>query len=116
MGLAAVKALARAARAAHRPLHRRRRPFMRGRKGGAFVERHDDVGAERPLHRHRSLRRQQVARSVQMAFEGDAFLAHLRQVRQAHHRSEEHTSELQSLMRTSYAVFCLTKKKMQTYK
>src|SRR3546814_7899821 len=26
-------------------------------------------------------------------------------------RSEEHTSELQSLMRTSYAVFCLTKTK-----
>src|SRR3546814_9913486 len=26
-------------------------------------------------------------------------------------RSEEHTSELQSLMRTSYAVFCLTKQK-----
>src|SRR3546814_5492082 len=29
-------------------------------------------------------------------------------------RSEEHTSELQSLMRTSYAVFCLKKKKLQT--
>src|SRR3546814_10480335 len=28
-------------------------------------------------------------------------------------RSEEHTSELQSLMRTSYAVFCLKKKKKQ---
>src|SRR3546814_6609975 len=27
------------------------------------------------------------------------------------HRSEEHTSELQSLMRISYAVFCLSKKK-----
>src|SRR3546814_7263735 len=27
------------------------------------------------------------------------------------HRSEEHTSKLQSLMRTSYAVFCLKKKK-----
>src|SRR3546814_5580867 len=27
------------------------------------------------------------------------------------YRSEEHTSELQSLMRISYAVFCLTKKK-----
>src|SRR3546814_9233955 len=27
------------------------------------------------------------------------------------HRSDEHTSELQSLMRNSYAVFCLTKKK-----
>src|SRR3546814_2118528 len=28
-------------------------------------------------------------------------------------RSEEHTSELQSLMRISYAVFCLKKKKIQ---
>src|SRR3546814_2715751 len=28
-----------------------------------------------------------------------------------HPRSEEHTSELQSLMRISYAVFCLKKKK-----
>src|SRR3546814_4649215 len=28
-------------------------------------------------------------------------------------RSEEHTSELQSLMRTSYAVFCLKKKKQK---
>src|SRR3546814_5167827 len=28
-------------------------------------------------------------------------------------RSEEHTSELQSLMRTSYAVFCLKKKKIR---
>src|SRR3546814_10338616 len=28
-------------------------------------------------------------------------------------RSEEHTSELQSLMRTSYAVFCLKKKNQQ---
>src|SRR3546814_7034533 len=33
-----------------------------------------------------------------------------------HPRSEEHTSELQSLMRISYAVFCLTKKTItQTY-
>src|SRR3546814_6545902 len=30
-------------------------------------------------------------------------------------RSEEHTSELQSLMRISYAVFCLKKKKNKTY-
>src|SRR3546814_1918335 len=30
-------------------------------------------------------------------------------------RSEEHTSELQSLMRISYAVFCLKKKKTTTY-
>src|SRR3546814_3178703 len=31
-------------------------------------------------------------------------------VRQTRKRSEEHTSELQSLMRISYAVFCLKKK------
>src|SRR3546814_2387317 len=30
-------------------------------------------------------------------------------------RSEEHTSELQSLMRISYAVFCLKKKKKRKY-
>src|SRR3546814_8207094 len=30
-------------------------------------------------------------------------------------RSEEHTSELQSLMRISYAVFCLKKKRRQEY-
>src|SRR3546814_2942846 len=30
-------------------------------------------------------------------------------------RSEEHTSELQSLMRISYAVFCLKKKNTVTY-
>src|SRR3546814_2152594 len=30
-------------------------------------------------------------------------------------RSEEHTSELQSLMRISYAVFCLKKKKRNIY-
>src|SRR3546814_7327638 len=34
--------------------------------------------------------------------------------REAETRSEEHTSELQSLMRISYAVFCLKKKKKQT--
>src|SRR3546814_2445849 len=34
--------------------------------------------------------------------------------RQLGERSEEHTSELQSLMRISYAVFCLKKKKITT--
>src|SRR3546814_6572362 len=33
-----------------------------------------------------------------------------------HHRSEEHTSELQSLIRISYAVFCLKKKNKQYLK
>src|SRR3546814_3470600 len=34
--------------------------------------------------------------------------------RRARGRSEEHTSELQSLMRISYAVFCLKKKNLKT--
>src|SRR3546814_5917522 len=44
----------------------------------------------------------------------DEFQAFVRPVRHPHltaFRSEEHTSELQSLMRISYAVFCLKKKK-----
>src|SRR3546814_9129317 len=36
---------------------------------------------------------------------------HILGERRHHARSEEHTSELQSLMRISYAVFCLKKKK-----
>src|SRR3546814_6477836 len=35
--------------------------------------------------------------------------------RMTRYRSEEHTSELQSLMRISYAVFCLKKKKKTSY-
>src|SRR3546814_11398720 len=37
-----------------------------------------------------------------------------RRLRRSRARSEEHTSELQSLMRISYAVFCLKKKKNKT--
>src|SRR3546814_5984573 len=41
------------------------------------------------------------------AWQQARFAAHIQAART---RSEEHTSELQSLMRISYAVFCLTKK------
>src|SRR3546814_3126823 len=56
----------------------------------------------------------------------DILLGHLRalhdfygepagvRIARKHLRSEEHTSELQSLMRISYAVFCLKKKKHNT--
>src|SRR3546814_5441884 len=37
------------------------------------------------------------------------------QLREASQRSEEHTSELQSLMRISYAVFCLKKNTVLQY-
>src|SRR3546814_7197663 len=57
----------------------------------AFVERAQPV---LPVLRNRAFPRQQRARAI---LKGDL-------------RSEEHTSELQSLMRISYAVFCLKKK------
>src|SRR3546814_2987685 len=44
---------------------------------------------------------------LSLAILGDVVLA----AKSAHFRSEEQTSELQSLMRNSYAVFCLKKKK-----
>src|SRR3546814_9514917 len=46
----------------------------------------------------------------------DAFFMQIGWGQQLHDRSEEHTSELQSLMRISYAVFCLKKKKTTTHK
>src|SRR3546814_2922339 len=52
----------------------------------------------------------------------EATIAHVLVSKYADHlplyrqRSEEHTSELQSLMRISYAVFCLKKKKQQKCK
>src|SRR3546814_10876427 len=42
-----------------------------------------------------------------------ADVAHMKDLGIKAYRSEAHTSELQSLMRTSYAVFCLKKKKTQ---
>src|SRR3546814_3420620 len=42
--------------------------------------------------------------------DGPSILEALRRGVRAYIRSEEHTSELQSLMRISYAVFCLKKK------
>src|SRR3546814_3745581 len=45
--------------------------------------------------------------------EGFAFARRIRIPLAVDERSEEHTSELQSLMRISYAVFCLKKKNKQ---
>src|SRR3546814_5452321 len=51
-----------------------------------------------------------AARLVLRHVAGNAFLDGLPFCQQRLFRSEEHTSELQSLMRISYAVFCLKKK------
>src|SRR3546814_309109 len=54
------------------------------------------------------------AREIGLAAGDDKMVARIDHPRREHDvRSEEHTSELQSLMRISYAVFCLKKKKTQ---
>src|SRR3546814_8975663 len=67
-------------------LHRKRGEIARSRAAG------DDVEAALRIAHHRLAQGEPAA----------------------DHRSEEHTSELQSLMRISYAVFCLKKKKHNT--
>src|SRR3546814_7410864 len=47
---------------------------------------------------------------MQTALDHDRFILERREGTRRAHRSEEHTSELQSLMRISYADFCLKKK------
>src|SRR3546814_9708806 len=61
----------------------------------------------RLARRHRGLMLPSVANPQILCggFRGESKMSYLQQ------RSEEHTSELQSLMRISYAVFCLKKKK-----
>src|SRR3546814_2670266 len=61
------------------------------------------------LRRGQSIRRQEVKRLMEEAFSASDATGNW-SMRDAY-RSEEHTSELQSLMRISYAVFCLKKKK-----
>src|SRR3546814_10017359 len=81
------------------------------------------------LFPYTTLFRSSLARGlgVLRAFEGQSSLSITEAARASHRnsrlrqrarphaqRSEEHTSELQSLMRNSYAVFCLKKKKKVT--
>src|SRR3546814_1136146 len=85
--------------------------------------------ARRPLQRERTLREQarcrQSALSHQMVVRPPRSQSHMRAADmaigvkdkdedlKAYFRSEEKTSELQSLMRISYAVFCLKKKNIK---
>src|SRR3546814_6993695 len=55
-----------------------------------------------------------LGKEAETAVDICAYAAHMAALLGAHiiKRSEKHTSELQSLMRTSYAVFCSKKKKI----
>src|SRR3546814_2169160 len=99
--------------------------FRENRIGGARIAhrtvapdlRHAYLTRQRPEHRFEIARRalgmfdvpaRQLGRKVaRIKFDAMGFSA-LQSVHRD--RSEEHTSELQSLMRISYAVFCLKKK------
>src|SRR3546814_10447336 len=89
--------------------------------------------AEQPVERHRGIgsadhhrrdahqcQRKPPVPPVAAAFSHGSASTHADDGNKEHHhheaeRSEEHTSELQSLMRISYAVFCLKKNKTQKY-
>src|SRR3546814_8994526 len=76
------------------------------------------ASAELPIQPHPLARGQDIGVAL-MAIAQDhaigrlerALICHERVIGAFKPRSEEHTSELQSLMRISYAVFCLQKKK-----
>src|SRR3546814_10223291 len=79
----------------------------------------DDVETLRRLVLEQRRQSEQLAEQLQQAHAGliekaleiEKLKAQLAKLRRMTFRSEEHTSELQSLMRISYAVFCLKKKR-----
>src|SRR3546814_6753890 len=76
------------------------------------AERVDPVGGDGQPCRHRmAAARDEQPRLLRGEDRGAEVDAADRAPRSLADRSEEHTSELQSLMRISYAVFCLKKKK-----
>src|SRR3546814_4098213 len=107
-----VEGGAKGLRAAAGRLHHEGPPGIRGNgeKGLALVERHDAL-AIAECDREGAVAAQFDARAIRQT-QHAALRDPCRIIREQ--RSEEHTSELQSLMRISYAVFCLNKTKLQT--
>src|SRR3546814_4814478 len=73
-------------------------------------ERREAVGILDVPRRLAEARAQPIGEGLLPLRDGAGGKALVVQAAQLGHRSEEHTSELQSLMRISYAVFCLKKK------
>src|SRR3546814_3933301 len=69
------------------------------------------VGVWKPVQFEVAVLAPEFGQAGQRLAEGHALRAHTKTIVVDALRSEEHTSELQSLMRSSYAVFCLKKKK-----
>src|SRR3546814_1837747 len=88
-------------------------PGTMDRREGGIRQRRAEIdvayfGADRRRHGH-DLDPRLVEQGLRLFLR--RFDLHVRPPFQTDRRSEEHTSELQSLMRISYAVFCLKKKK-----
>src|SRR3546814_7906697 len=89
-----------------------------GRKGlaqGVQRARHVGAAGQAEAQQGEAQRRQLLPRAHRVAEAGDLPGEGVRSG-EGRGRSEEHTSELQSLMRISYAVFCLKKKKTKKTK
>src|SRR3546814_1302534 len=107
----------------HQRFHRRHEPVRaEGQHRAGVKQRAKRIGTFRPSGADALLGPAAVIDGVVGLHRGDDVLVvEARDVRGAQvlgvldARSEEHTSELQSLMRISYAVFCLKKKTMHTY-
>src|SRR3546814_1886868 len=106
----------RSRRGHHRPVAAFERSDRRLERKGRFgpIEAIDDIVINAAMPTRISLdaiirnRRSAVNRRIEQSRRLCGWRSRMNQIC---HRSEEHTSELQSLMRISYAVFCLTKKK-----
>src|SRR3546814_8833498 len=87
----------------------------KGDMGDIHVQPHaDGVGSDQIIHLARLKRGDlTIARMGRQRAHHDGSAAPETPQHFSNGRSEEHTSELQSLMRISYAVFCLKKKKQQ---
>src|SRR3546814_8505983 len=89
-------------------LFRSKSPLL-SRSGGAQDGR-DDRAATRDQNRRKDGKGQGHGRGIDLHARCEGPRRAERQTGPGTRRSEEHTSELQSLMRISYAVFCLKKK------
>src|SRR3546814_6319193 len=87
----------------------RRKRHLEGVPRRAFVQRQRGQRIERPRGQVPGVHQIDAGSAAAAGIEGRQLVGHGLDREAA--RSEEHTSELQSLMRISYAVFCLKKKK-----
>src|SRR3546814_11067261 len=76
-----------------------------------FRSRNESLTSAISEPRERPVTIRQPCSMIQIVIADSAIMPIQRSVLPSNSRSEEHTSELQSLMRISYAVFCLKKKK-----